>query len=292
MKSPLIKTHLQLSPDYIALPASFPILVSQTEGVSPTFQRLHWHSAFEINYIVKGSGHVLINGTRHDFHQGDIVLINSNDLHRAFENEGLVMQIIMFDGGYFATEQRYDTDLLQPFRELGQRFDHVLPGSHPMVPGFGEMLLDLEREYKTKEPHYEAIVRSQFIRLFAYINRYFAKKGGAAALRTRGVEPIRQSLRAIEADIAYSWTLGKLAEMAHLSPSRYSALFVQTVGTSPMDYLIQLRLSKAVSLIETTDSKIIQIAADCGFRNLSNFNRLFKLHIGKLPSELRQSEKQ
>lgn len=282
-----MKPTLPISRDHIELPSSFPIVVSQTEGVHPTFQRLHWHKTLEINYIYRGSGYYLINGNRYDFRQGDIVLINSNDLHRAFEIEELVMGIIMFDPVYLALEQRYDPELLLPFREVGFRFDNVLDREHPELSRLEHMLKEMAEEYGRKEQHYETVVRTLLIRFLAYVNRYFAKSVDTKAPHKRSMETIRQLLREMEENSAHPWTLGELADKTHLSVSRFSALFVQVVGTSPMDYLIQLRLSRAVHLLETTDRKIIEIATECGFRNLSNFNRLFKAHIGRLPSELR-----
>ncbi|GLX71416.1 AraC family transcriptional regulator [Paenibacillus glycanilyticus] len=276
-----------VSRDLIELPHAFPIVISQSEGVTPHFQRLHWHTALEINYISRGSGYYLINGTRHDFREGDIILINSNDLHRAFEQEELVMTVIMFDPAYFALEQRYDPELLIPFREIGLRFDNLLDRDHPMLSRLGAAILEMRSEYIRQEPHYEAVVRSQLVAFMAFVNRYFAKEQERNHAHLRGMEVIRQALNLLEADIAYPWSLKELAAAVHLSPSRFSALFVQTVGTSPMDYLIQLRLSAAVNLLETSDKKMIEIAELSGFRNLSNFNRLFKQHIGKQPSEIR-----
>jgi len=276
-----------ISEDRIELPQAFPITISQSVGVSPTFQRLHWHKALEINYIQKGSGYYLINGSRYDFQQGDIVLIHSNDLHRAFESEELVMSIIMFDSSYLALEQRYDAELLIPFRDIGLRFDNVLDRKNPKLGELGDIIKDMSAEFELQEPHFEVVVRAKLIQLLAFVNRYFAKNNETGAQHVRGMETIRGVLHDIEADISYPWTLGELAEAAHLSPSRFSTLFVQVVGTSPMDYLIQLRLSQAAYLLESTDNKIIEVAAECGFRNLSNFNRLFKQHVGKLPSELR-----
>lgn len=274
--------------DQIHLPQGFPITMSQTKGVSPKFQRLHWHTALEINYIIRGSGYYLINGNRYDFQQGDIVLIHSNDLHRAVETESLVMGIIMFDPAYLALEQRYDTELLVPFREVGIRFDNVLDRNNPELVKLRSLLEEMWGEYIRGESHYETLVRAQLVRFLAYVNRYFAKKPDESrSRRMRGMETVRDVLREIEAKPEYPWTLKELSDQVHLSPSRFSSLFTQVVGTSPMDYLIQLRLSRAVQLIETTDSKIIDIASECGFRNLSNFNRLFKQHIGKLPNELR-----
>ncbi|MGO4548159.1 helix-turn-helix domain-containing protein [Paenibacillus sp. 2TAB23] len=276
-----------ISKDEIALPQAFPIIISQSQGVSPTFQRLHWHTALEINYIEQGSGYYLINGSRYDFQQGDIVLIHANDLHRAFEGEGLVMNIVMFDPSLLALEQRYDAELLIPFRDIGQRFDYVLERTQQAHGLLGSILLEMKAEFERKEPHFEVVVRAKLIQLLAFVNRYFARNNKNESQHARGTETIRAVLRDIESDIAYPWSLGKLAEAAHLSPSRFSALFVQVVGTSPLDYLIQLRLSQAANLLETTDKKIIEVAAECGFRNLSNFNRLFKQHVGKLPSEFR-----
>ncbi|MBH5318981.1 AraC family transcriptional regulator [Paenibacillus sp. GSMTC-2017] len=273
--------------DEIDLPQGFPIIMSQTEGVSPPFQRLHWHSTLEINYIYSGSGYYLINGSRYEFQQGDIVLINSNDLHRAVETENLVMGILMFDPAYLALEQRYDTDLLIPFREMGMRFDNVLDREHPELTRLSTIFAEMRDEYVRAEPHYEAIVRAKLVSFLAYVNRYFARNSESKSHHARGMESIRNVLHVMEEQVEYAWTLKQLSEKAHLSPSRFSTLFTQVVGTSPMDYLIQLRLSRAVEMIETTDHKIIEIASDCGFRNLSNFNRLFKQHIGKLPSELR-----
>lgn len=276
-----------VSKDEIALPQAFPIIISQSVGVTPTFQRLHWHKALEINYIEQGSGYYLINGNRYDFRQGDIVLIHSNDLHRAFEAEELVMSIVMFDSSILALEQRYDAELLNPFRDIGLRFDHVLDRAHPMLERLGVILKEMSAEFERKEPHFEVIVRAKLIQLLAFVNRYFMKNSKKEAQHARGTETIRGVLRDIETAIAHPWTLAELADAAHLSPSRFSSLFVQVVGTSPMDYLIQLRLAQAAYLLESTDMKIIEVAAECGFRNLSNFNRLFKQHIGRLPSELR-----
>ncbi|GKU80561.1 AraC family transcriptional regulator [Paenibacillus sp. L3-i20] len=273
--------------DQIDLPQGFPIIMSQTEGVSPPFQRLHWHTPLEVNYIYSGSGYYLINGSRYEFQQGDIVLINSNDLHRAVETESLVIGVLMFNPAYLALEQRYDTDLLIPFREMGVKFSNVLDREHPELGRLSTIFKEMREEYMRKEPHYEAIVRAKLVSFLAYVNRYFAKETESKSYHARGMESIRSVLHEMEERIEYSWTLKELSERAHLSTSRFSTLFTQVVGTSPMDYLIQLRLSRAVELIETTNNKIIDISSECGFRNLSNFNRLFKQHIGKLPSELR-----
>lgn len=272
--------------DQIELPQGFPFMMSQTEGVGPSFQRLHWHTALEINFIFSGSGYYLINGNKFNFVQGDIVLIDSGDLHRAVETDSLEMGVVMFDPACLALEQRCETELFVPFREIGIRFDNVLDRGNQELERLHQLFAEIREEYNRKEPHYEAVIRSQLVRFLAFVNRYFAKESKRVS-HSRGMETIRSVLHEMEVRVQHPWTLKELSDQVHLSPSRFSSLFAQVVGTSPMNYLIQLRLMRAADLIERTDWKIIDIAAECGFRNLSNFNRLFKQYIGKLPSELR-----
>ncbi|OPA81514.1 AraC family transcriptional regulator [Paenibacillus selenitireducens] len=285
----MLKHHQSIKSDTIHLPPSFPIRITETSGVSPSFQRLHLHVEMEINLIVKGTGYYIINGNKYPFRQGDIILINSNELHRAFETEDLIMMVIMFDPGWLAVEQRYDAELLAPFRKVGERFSNLLDANHEAITTLQNILNDMKREFDQASDSYVSVIRAQLIRFLAYINRYFKLPGAPRhQAKLQGIETIREVVQHMEEHVTEAWTLQNLANLAHLSPSRFSYLFSQIVGTSPMDYLIQLRLSHAVHLLETTEMKIIEVSTICGFRNLSNFNRLFRLYIGKSPSELRK----
>ncbi|WP_152394437.1 AraC family transcriptional regulator [Paenibacillus guangzhouensis] len=283
------KIQSSIPSDTIDLPPSFPILISQSQGISPLFQRLHLHNELEINLIVRGSGYYIIDGNKYTFSQGDIILINSNELHRAFETEELTMMVVMFDPSWLAIEQRYDPELLAPFREIGTRFSNVLDANNPVIEELRRMLYGMEEEFDRKLPSYVSIIRAHLIRFLASIHRSFAlQELPKHAAKLQGIENIRKVVEQMEQHIAEPWCLQQLADLAHLSPSRFSFLFSQIVGTSPMDYLIQLRLGAAVHLLETSDYKIIDICTQCGFRNLSNFNRLFRHYMGRSPSELRK----
>lgn len=278
--------------DHVEYPdTSFPFTAATTEGVSPGFQRLHWHQALEMNYIRRGNGYYLINGMKVPFQEGDILFINTNDLHRAFETSDLVMDIIMFDPSLLAIDLKYDPGLMRPFREAGVHFGHIITRDIPVSRELGEIFQRMMKEYRVRDDAYMSLIRADLIRFLGLVHRSLKEPLQHVvpmAVKFRGMHALREVLHTMELNLDYSWTLNELAGIAHLSPSRFSALFHQAVGTSPLNYLIQLRLTRAVHLLETTDSKIIGIAEQCGFRNLSNFNRLFKQHIGLSPSELRE----
>ncbi|MGM1045585.1 MAG: helix-turn-helix domain-containing protein [Bacillota bacterium] len=278
--------------DHILFPdSSFPFTASTTEGVNPGFQRLHWHQSLEMNYIRSGSGYYLINGMKVPFEEGDLVFINSNDLHRAFETKDLVMDIIMFDPSLLAIDLKYDPELMRPFREAGVDFSHIITHDKPVSRELAQLFHRMMEECRTKDDVFMSLIRADLIRFLGLTNRHLQETPQHTvhlSMKHRGMHVLRDVLHTMELNLSYGWTLNELADLAHLSPSRFSALFHQAVGTSPLNYLIQLRLTHAVHLLETTDLKIIGIAEECGFRNLSNFNRLFKQHIGLSPSELRE----
>ena len=117
--------------------------------------------------------------------------------------------------------------------------------------------------------------------------------GGRFSLRPRprdrsGIEKIRDALELMERHYAREWDLKTLSDRVYLSPARFSAVFKQALGVSPMEYLIKVRLSNAVRLLESSDRKIVDVAYECGFHNLSNFNRLFKCNVGVSPSHVRK----
>ncbi|WP_055105621.1 AraC family transcriptional regulator [Paenibacillus ihumii] len=287
--------------DQISLPPHFPLHSSRTEGVSPSFQRLHWHRALEINLIARGTGIYVINGQEYPFGAGDIFLIDSDDLHRAYEGNGLEMVILMMEPSLLATEQRYDPEILLPFRDSGTCFSNHISNEQPGSDRIAGYIEQIDAEFAAMQPSYASIIRGLLLLLLGEVNRSFKRQGlGRSAGATTGtgagrslsgrrqLEQMRAVIIAMENEISHPWTLKELADIAHLSPSRFSALFNQVVGTSPLHYLVQLRLDHAVELLEQGELSVLEIAEQCGFRNLSNFNRLFLNYLGMTPSAMRK----
>lgn len=83
--------------------------------------------------------------------------------------------------------------------------------------------------------------------------------------------------------------LQKLADEAFLSKYHFLRLFKVAFGCSPYQYLQQLRLQRASSLLKSNNLPIHQIALQLGFENATSFSRLFFQRFGAYPSHYRQS---
>ena len=83
--------------------------------------------------------------------------------------------------------------------------------------------------------------------------------------------------------------LPALADMAGMSPSEFSRFFKMHTSRNLSDYIIDIRLGYASRMLVDTVKSISEICYDCGFNNLSNFNRIFKKKKGCSPSDFREN---
>lgn len=78
---------------------------------------------------------------------------------------------------------------------------------------------------------------------------------------------------------------------AGLSRSHLSVLFKNVTGVSPYEYLLLQRIERAVRFLSDSDRTVIDIAQECGFRSLPNFNKAFKRVTGITPTDYRKSSR-
>ena len=84
-------------------------------------------------------------------------------------------------------------------------------------------------------------------------------------------------------------TIEDIAKELGLSQSHFMKFFKNTMGTTFTNYLNDYRLTLSSRLLVSSDSSILDIAAEAGFENLSYFNRLFKKRFGVTPREYRKA---
>jgi AraC-like DNA-binding protein len=99
---------------------------------------------------------------------------------------------------------------------------------------------------------------------------------------------ITDIVRAIDADPASDLTLVRLARDAELSPFHFLRTFEAVTGTTPHQYMLRARLRKAAIRLAREDMKIVDLAFETGFGDVSNFNRAFRAEFGVTPTAYRQ----
>ena len=104
---------------------------------------------------------------------------------------------------------------------------------------------------------------------------------------SRNAPRIYAVLEAIHKNPGHGWTLDDMAELSHFSRSAFTSNFRETVGMSPMAYLLSWRMNLARSLIRTTGLPLKVIAKRVGYRTQAGLNKAFRQYFGVAPKTLR-----
>lgn len=102
-------------------------------------------------------------------------------------------------------------------------------------------------------------------------------------------DPVARAVACIEERYGERLTLDDLAAAAAISPSYLVRLFKRRLGTTPHDYLLRHRISRAKELLAETTLTSAAIAARVGFNSESNFSYRFSAMVGQSPRAYRQS---
>ena len=82
-------------------------------------------------------------------------------------------------------------------------------------------------------------------------------------------------------------TVSKLAALGYISPSAFNRRFKKEIGITPIEYLIEIRIQKAKTLLMRKNIPVTEVAMRCGFGSSAHFSSCFQARVGIAPSEYR-----
>lgn len=284
------KTH---SADGLPLPFSSH---EQTQLGTGTMVRAHIHDYIELLYTVSGDFRIRLGNREHDFHAGDMVIINSNEIHHIDAlSEGMHRYIVVKfkpELLYATSQSIFEIKYVMPFVLQESSHQKVFPRAEiesTPVPG---LIRDISRECMDKAYGYEMAVKAGILRLFLYILRSWNARSLDlninGSISTEHVRRLSQVFEHVDGNFHENITTAEMAERCHLSYSYFSRMFKRTMRRSFTDYLNFVRISKAEMMLCTTSMNITEIALASGFSASSYFIRQFERYRGISPRQYRK----
>lgn len=247
----------------------------------------HTHSLIEILYLRKGSCVFLINDSSVRLGSGDLMLIAPGDRHatRYDGNDPSERINLMIDQNCLPEQLFRRAPVMTSLCSSSRRFtlDRETAGTAENI--FARMLR--EQAYP-KEFHL-----SFFILYSCELLLLLARQGQSSDelfIPNAGQDPdIQYAVHYIDRNYASPIRLGDIASRLNLNPSYFSTKFHQTTGKTFRDYLNEVRVRNAASLLTFTGDSITSIALACGFSSGNYFKDLFRSRYGMSPSAWRKS---
>ena len=122
--------------------------------------------------------------------------------------------------------------------------------------------------------------------LFYEILERILRVCGMTSRRTDAVITVRCVREAYEyrnENYARNCSLGCIAEAVSISPNYLHAVFTQTIGMTPLEYVTKKRIERAKQLIMIGESSMLEIALEVGFCSQSHFSKVFRENTGLTP---------
>lgn len=279
----ITKSEIQLSP---AFPFQIEHRILTRADNCP--DHFHWHSCFEITYIVQGKGHYFVNGQTYDVADGDIILFNNVEPHGWEVAGSLELIVMVFQPELIANGfALLDYDYLEPFLKRGTNFKNVLPASEQVTQDIYKLLTEISEEETCRTVGYQLMIKANILKILTLLIRHSQDSSKSDRLLSRKALEMKRLSSVfdyINQNYSERLTLSDAAEMAYMSPNYFSQYFKKVTGQNFSDYLNSLRIKKAQDMLKDADSSVIDVAMACGFHNMSNFYRMFKKYTGTTPN--------
>ena len=249
---------------------------------------MHWHKEFELNYIREGTGIFFCGDEHFTACKGDILVIPPGMMHAAYmDGEPLLRyDAFVFNETMIGENSndrctnncirpiisrnavlmiRYGNDCRE-YKDLKDAVEHVITCA------------------KDNDPVSDLLMKSELMRFL-----WVLIKNGCVSDDVRTGASLSEMIRPAVAYMTDNFNthivISDLAGMVHMSDSYFMKCFKNAVGVSAIDYLCQIRINAACEMLVSGERSVSEIALECGYDNLSNFNKQFKRIAGCTPRE-------
>ncbi|MDD6259138.1 MAG: AraC family transcriptional regulator [Erysipelotrichaceae bacterium] len=248
----------------------------------------HIHEDFECMYILDGYLYYTIDGETIKAGKGDVVFINSNEMHASQlkESNGCQFEIILIHPSVYASVPMVVNDYLNPVLQADTAFRVYSAGTREAY-ALSSIIHHMSEQLKEQNDGYELNLLSD---AFLFLKNIWKSFDHAVSS-----DPVSQDMTLLNRMTACIYhhyseklTLSDIASSANVSISTANRIFRHFLNSTPVDFLNQCRLESAAGLLRATDKPISDIAYDCGFSQQSYFTRIFRREYGCTPASYRK----
>jgi len=252
----------------------------------------HWHEHMEFLFFVSGSGIIECGSNPISFKEGDLCVVNSNELHYGVctsENLSYYTMIVDISLLHSHAVDAVETKFITPIVRNRILFQNRISGDEDV----NRCMTSIIRELENEELGYELSVKSHLYALLALLVRKYvatSRELDEYTHRLKELERLAPVFAYIDEHYGEKMTVQRLADIAGLSRFHFSRLFKQATDKSLVEYVNLIRINKSEDLLRNKTMTISEIALATGFSDIYYFSRMFKKLKKVPPTEWRSSE--
>lgn len=261
----------------------------KSPGCEYEMPMMHFHDGFEIYFTLTNGVKYYVENKKFFLNSGGLILVNNNEMHRSEPpKEGLYERyIVSFVPDCIA---EYDSmegmDLFEPFTDRSQGNICCVQLNEKQIKEFTghlEWMIYYQRE---QMDGWKILQKLELIQIILLCRGYSSRNLNHSLLE-QPIERLRPILQYIKQHPGADLSLERLAEDFYISKSHLIRLFKSSIGLTPNQYIIMIRVMKSRKYL-TDGMSILKVCELVGYSDESHFIRTFRKIVGTTPKKYAQ----
>lgn len=231
---------------------------------------------YQLLYINSGKLHLYEDGEEKIITKGNMLLFRpgTSQIYNIYLADKPETYWVHFTGR--------DVDALLDYYGMPKNKLVFFTGTSPDYPWLFRQMI---QELQLCRVNYEDLLKINLQHIFLMISR-FLKEG--TELDSDTLNEVERATHYFNENYSKNITIKDYAAERHMSDCWFNRTFKKITKVTPMQYIISLRITSAINLLESTNQSIKQIASTVGYDDQYYFSKLFKKTMGSSPSEYKK----
>ena len=283
---------------YLKWPAEKSCLIKVTKWQGNSCIQSHKHEFVEIAFLVEGTCEHIYKNKKIKLIPGDIFVITPHENHSYnISSKTTIYNCLFYPEGLGTDWEKimelkgvFDFLLVEPFYRTETKTREIIH----LTPVNSEILESLLRkmieEQDRNHMSLELILKSYLLIFLCTLDRIWEEHCSKSPLSfTNKRNLLVAALSYINSNFNNDISVENLASKVYLSPNHFRKIFKESTGLSPIEYINNIRIAKAINLLsEDKNISISEIGEAVGILDQNYFSRLFKHALGCSPREFRE----